>query len=87
MRAASEWYRAFPQDEQDNREYAPRPPDHTVLAFGGALAIGETVMTTVRAVATDVRGGVIERCGHWIPEEQPEYRTQQLFAFFGGASR
>ena len=58
-----------------------------VLALGGALALGETVMTTVLAVATDVRGGVIERCGHWIPEEQPEYLTQQLLTFFGEDGR
>jgi pimeloyl-ACP methyl ester carboxylesterase len=36
-----------------------------------------------RTVATNVRGGVIERCGHWIPEEHPEYLTEQLLAFFG----
>jgi pimeloyl-ACP methyl ester carboxylesterase len=87
MRAAFECYRAFPLDERDNREYARRPLTIPVLAFGGARAIGETVMTTVRAVASDVRGGVIERCGHWIPEEQPEYLTRQLLSFFGEDAR
>jgi pimeloyl-ACP methyl ester carboxylesterase len=28
---------------------------------------------------------VIERCGHWIAEEQPEYLTEQLMAFFAEA--
>jgi len=29
-----------------------------------------------------VRGGVIENCGHWMPEEQPEELLRQLTAFF-----
>jgi pimeloyl-ACP methyl ester carboxylesterase len=26
---------------------------------------------------------LIERCGHWAPEERPEYLTEQLLAFIG----
>jgi pimeloyl-ACP methyl ester carboxylesterase len=52
------------------------------LALGGAQAIGEMALRAARAVATNVRGVVIERCGHWIPEERPEYLTEQLLAFF-----
>jgi len=29
-----------------------------------------------------VRGGVIENCGHFVPEEQPEELAQRLMAFF-----
>jgi pimeloyl-ACP methyl ester carboxylesterase len=54
-----------------------------VLTFGGAQAIGEMALRAARAVAMNVRGGVIERCGHWVPEERPEYLTEQFLAFFG----
>jgi pimeloyl-ACP methyl ester carboxylesterase len=33
-------------------------------------------------MATDVRGRVIENCGHWMPEEQPEELLRRLLAFF-----
>jgi pimeloyl-ACP methyl ester carboxylesterase len=83
MRAAFEYYRAFPEDERQNRESARRKLTMPVLALGGAQAIGALVLSTAQAVATNVRGGVIERCGHWIPEERPEYLTEQLLTFFG----
>lgn len=41
------------------------------------------MVNMVNEVATNVRGGVIERCGHWIADERPEYLTEQLLAFFG----
>ena len=31
----------------------------------------------------DVRGGVIEECGHWIPEERPDWVVELLLIFFG----
>jgi pimeloyl-ACP methyl ester carboxylesterase len=36
-----------------------------------------------RRVAEDVRGGIAEGCGHWIPEERPQRVIEQLLAFFG----
>jgi pimeloyl-ACP methyl ester carboxylesterase len=36
--------------------------------------------------AGDVRGGVIEHCGHWIGEERPEFVAEQLVEFFGEES-
>jgi len=33
-------------------------------------------------MATDVRGGIAENCGHWIPEERPEWGVEQLLDFF-----
>ena len=33
-------------------------------------------------VAYDVRGGEIERCGHFVAEEKPEFGIQQGLEFF-----
>jgi hypothetical protein len=35
----------------------------------------------MRAVGEDVQGGVLERCGHWMPEEQPAETLVRLHAF------
>jgi pimeloyl-ACP methyl ester carboxylesterase len=31
----------------------------------------------------DVSGGVVENCGHWMPEEQPAELLRRLLAFLG----
>jgi hypothetical protein len=33
----------------------------------------------LRWMATDVRGGAIENCGHWMPEEQPAALLARVF--------
>ena len=43
-----------------------------VLALGGAGSLGASVAKQMRQVAQNVEEGVIENCGHFIPEEKPE---------------
>jgi pimeloyl-ACP methyl ester carboxylesterase len=83
MRAGFEYYRAFPTDALHNAEHARTKLDIPVLALGGQQSLGTMALDAMRDLAGDVRGGEIERCGHWIAEEQPEYLTQQLMEFFG----
>jgi pimeloyl-ACP methyl ester carboxylesterase len=86
LRAGFSYYRALPQDVADNAALLasgfrlPMP----VLALGGDSAWGRRmeVMESLRRVAVDVRGGMIENCGHWMPEEQPEELLRQLLSFF-----
>jgi pimeloyl-ACP methyl ester carboxylesterase len=53
-----------------------------VLALGGALSLGKHAAEMMRQVAEDVRGGPVERCGHFIAEERPEYLAERLLAFW-----
>ena len=85
LRAGLGYYRAIPQDISDNQAISanfklPMP----VLALGGDSAWGRRmeVVESLRRMATDVRGGILENCGHWMPEEQPEALLEQLLAFF-----
>ena len=44
-----------------------------VVALGGTRgANGDNVREMVQLVADDVRGGAIEGCGHFVPEERPD---------------
>lgn len=86
LRAGFAYYRNIPRDIADNAAGAkdfklPMP----VLALGGANSWGRgmEVVESLRRLATDVRGGILENCGHWMPEEQPEALLEQLLAFFG----
>ena len=39
-------------------------------------------MEAMIPLGQDVRGGRIENCGHYIPEEQPEALCKSLLEFF-----
>ncbi|MGE0487425.1 MAG: alpha/beta fold hydrolase [Gammaproteobacteria bacterium] len=79
------YYRNIPRDIALNEAHLARGKlAMPVLALGGAggWGRGEEVLASCRRVAADVRGGVIEHCGHWIPEEQPMELVRRLRPFF-----
>jgi pimeloyl-ACP methyl ester carboxylesterase len=81
------YYRALPTDAEDNRAILARNGKlrMPVLALGGIKSFGRGMecLESVQRVAENVRGGVIEDCGHWLAEEQPDTLARELMAFFG----
>jgi pimeloyl-ACP methyl ester carboxylesterase len=84
LRGALAYHRARPANIADNRELSRHPLAMPVLAAGAAQSFGPKIADAARDFATDVTGIVAERCGHWIPEEQPVWLASQLIAFFAG---
>lgn len=85
MRAGFSLYRATPQDVADNEAFlAHGKLEMPVLCYGGTLGRGRgsLAIESWQRVASDVRGGTVEGCGHWIPEERPAWVLEQLLAFF-----
>ena len=85
IRAGLAYYRAIPQDIADNeRAIAAGKLAMPVLALGGTETFGrrELTLESMRRVADDVRGGVIEGAGHFIPEEKPAELAAALLDFF-----
>jgi pimeloyl-ACP methyl ester carboxylesterase len=83
MRASMAHYGAMPIDLVHNQENAKTKLRMPVLALGGEISFAGGVRKSLEKVATDVRGGVIAGCAHWIAEEQPEALLEELFSFFG----
>ena len=86
MRAGFAYYRALPRDIADNQETIGRGKlTMPVLAMGGAKAWGRggEVAESLRRVAVDVTGDVVADCGHFIPEERPDYLAERLLSFLG----
>jgi pimeloyl-ACP methyl ester carboxylesterase len=81
MRAGFQWYRTMDQDLPAMQEAARTRLTIPVLALGGDASLGATPANAMRAVADDVQGGIVERCGHWMPEEQPAETLARLQAF------
>lgn len=76
-----ELYREFYQDGKDNREFAKKKLTLPVLAVGGQQSIRELCASSMRAVAENVKGVVIPKCGHWVPEERPAEFLGHLLPF------
>lgn len=81
MRAGFEYYRAFPITAEQNKEHASVKLPMPVLALGGEYS-GNAALTSMKSLATNVRGGIIPLSGHWIPEERPDYLIKELAKFF-----
>ncbi|GAP98022.1 alpha/beta fold hydrolase [Leptolyngbya sp. NIES-2104] len=82
IRGALGVYRAIFESVQQTEAIANHPIQTPVLALGGEKSIGEKVKLMMQSVATDVRGGSVDRCGHFIPDERPDALIDQLFTFF-----
>ncbi len=82
VRAFCNYYRALPQDVKDNAELATKKLRMPVLALGGEFADGDNILASVQQVAEDVRGGTVERAGHFIPEERPDRLVELMLDFF-----
>ena len=86
LRSGFEYYRNIPVDIAQNEALLKRDGKLAmpVLALGGADGWGRRmeVVESCQRVALDVRGGIIEGAGHWIPEEQPEELARLLLKFF-----
>lgn len=85
MRAGFNLYRATPQDVKDNEAFvAEGKLKMPILCYGGPHGRGRgmAAIESWRRIAEDVRGGIAEGCGHWIPEERPAWAVEQLLAFF-----
>lgn len=85
MRAALAYYRHMLGAEglEHNRQRAMTRLDIPVLAFGAQMGVGSLLFDTMRMVAHDVRGGVFDDCGHYMPEEAPRVVASQILAFAG----
>jgi pimeloyl-ACP methyl ester carboxylesterase len=86
LRAGFELYRAFPQDEVRFKAFMKRKLDMPVLALAGDRSNGSKQLDMARELALDVRGGVAPDTGHWLPDENPAFLTEQLIEFFKDAT-
>lgn len=88
MRAGFNYYREMTRNARDNKAFiAQGKLQMPILVYGGGNKIVGRAMYAVdswQRVASDVRGGVAEGCGHWIPEERPAWVVERLMEFFTG---
>lgn len=85
LRAGMEYYRHYFTSAEQNRAHQQEKLQMPVLAYGGSACLGGLTRQCLELAAENVEGGVIERCGHWIGEEQPDFVAEALLSFFAGS--
>jgi pimeloyl-ACP methyl ester carboxylesterase len=73
LRAGLAVYQDYFTTAEQVAAHSKKPLTIPVRAFGGEACLAGLTLTTVKAVAPDAQGGVIERCGHWAAEERPDF--------------
>lgn len=85
MKDGFAYYRAIFTSAAQNRALAKSRLKMPVLAIGGGLWLGDAMRAMFATVADDVRGAVIENCGHYVPEEAPQALADLILEFFASA--
>ena len=83
LRCSFSYYRTLPTDRGDNRIWGETPLPMPVLVVGATGGYGAASAETVRRVARNVRDVLIERSGHYIPEERPDELAGAITDFIG----
>lgn len=82
LRAGCQYYQTLFEDADYFQAKSQTKLTIPVLALGGDRSLGGFALQSMQAVAENVQGGVIPNCGHWVPEERPDYLLDQLLTFF-----
>ncbi|MCS7476822.1 alpha/beta fold hydrolase [Umezawaea endophytica] len=87
LRASFAYYRALDETIAQNEHRKKTRLTLPVLALGGARYSGPLVAETMRLAADDVTEAILDDCGHYAAEEQPERFTEVLEDFLGRVGR
>jgi pimeloyl-ACP methyl ester carboxylesterase len=82
LRASLNHYGYIPQMAEQTKELTRNKLTVPMLAWGGRRSFGDHCINSARAIANSADGGVIEECGHWVFEEQPDFIVGQLSQFW-----
>ncbi|NAO96145.1 alpha/beta fold hydrolase [Halomonas sp. MG34] len=84
LRGALAYYRAVLDDAEQNTSLAAKKIETPILALGGDFGMSPDIYDAIKPLATHVEGGVIQNCGHYMPEEQPDEIAAKMIKFFNG---
>ncbi len=84
LRGALAYYRAVFEDIEQNRELANKKIKTPILALGGDVGMSPGLHDAMKPLAENLSGGIIDDCGHYMPEEQPEEIARQTLEFLQG---
>ena len=82
LRAGIAYFRAHKIDGEHNRQNAKSKLPMPVLTVGGTASAGAEFADEILPLVRQMRAVVIEDCGHYLAEEQPQRLIDELLRFF-----
>ena len=86
LRAGIAYFRAHKIDAEHNRENAKTKLPMPVLTVAGTASFGADLEGEIRPLAQNMRAVMIEECGHYLAEEQPQRLLDELLSFLREAA-
>ena len=80
------YFRAHRLDAEHNRENARTRLAMPVMTVGGVASFGGELKSQVEPLVERLRHVMIDDCGHYLAEEQPERLAGELIRFFAEAA-
>lgn len=81
LRAGFHYYRAALEEDVVALTGCTKKLALPIRVWGGDRFMGD-ITPLWKRVADNVQGGVVERCGHFIAEERPDFVVEQIEEFF-----
>jgi len=82
MKAGLGYFKGFPKDAEDNKEFLKGPKlPMPLLTIGGERASGDALATQGNMVGSNVKTIVLKGSGHWIMEERPQETQTAIIEF------
>ncbi len=78
------YFRAHRIDAEHNRENAKTKLPMPAMTVGGAASFGAGLKAQIEPLVEQLHHVMIEECGHYLAEEQPERVAHELLRFFSG---
>jgi pimeloyl-ACP methyl ester carboxylesterase len=82
LRAGFHYYRTGLEEDVAAFRGCTKKLGMPVRAWGGERFMGD-ITAAWKRVAADVQGGSVERCGHFMAEERPDFVIRQIDELFG----
>lgn len=81
LTAGFNYYRSIPETIRQNQQRISQVLSMPVLAIGAEHATNNAPYETMKKVSTNLSSAIIQDCGHFIMEEQPELFCNLIIAF------
>jgi pimeloyl-ACP methyl ester carboxylesterase len=78
LRASLMHYHAIPETGEQLKELSAQKLSIPVASYGSAMVMAAYSGNVAKLVAETVETGIVGDCGHWMPEEKPEFVAELI---------
>ena len=81
MTAGFNYYRTLTDDAKFLTAYADRKFPMPILTVAGRYGVSDNLFKAMMQKSDNLKGVIAEESGHFVPEEEPVFLTEQILNF------